>query len=347
MDYESRDIEVTIPKVIKPEPREVTIDVPKDLVKEKPIDWTRIALAGGGGLLAHSMVSSLLEKSEEEKRKESIWSKVLRTVLPIGAGVLGAYAGSEAGKGLGKFGAANEKPKAEPKKEETRQYAAKELKWNSGPGKTSKTVVPPDQAETAGAVLKSWKGQPAARYWDEMVPAHSNERDMHKKLWYGGALASEGIAGFNLYKLIRKGLNVPALRRARESLRTANNAVTLAKQLRTTELDTNPIYRTPTKNLTEAAKAKIRDLDDGVAAIEQEAARRQGIVDDISKKTKGMGWNAFFSLASQIPAGWSAYKGYQAGLDVDRVKALSDWYNSDEGRAVLKAYLEGSNPSAK
>ena len=65
-------------------------------------DWSNWAFAGGGGLLAHAIVSSILEKSEEEKRKESPWMKLIRVLAPIGAGAAGAYAGYNLGKGLGK-----------------------------------------------------------------------------------------------------------------------------------------------------------------------------------------------------------------------------------------------------
>lgn len=65
-------------------------------------DWSNWAFAGGGGLLAHAIVSSLLEKSEKEKRNESAWMKLIRVLAPIGAGAAGAYAGYNLGKGLGK-----------------------------------------------------------------------------------------------------------------------------------------------------------------------------------------------------------------------------------------------------
>lgn len=65
-------------------------------------NWSNWALAGGGGLLAHAIVSSLLEKSEKEKRNESPWMKLIRVLAPIGAGAAGAYAGYNLGKGIGK-----------------------------------------------------------------------------------------------------------------------------------------------------------------------------------------------------------------------------------------------------
>lgn len=67
-----------------------------------PEDWSNLALAGGSGLLAHAIVSAMLEKSEKEKRKESAWMKLLRTIAPIGAGAAATYAGYNIGKSLGK-----------------------------------------------------------------------------------------------------------------------------------------------------------------------------------------------------------------------------------------------------
>jgi len=57
-------------------------------------DWLRLALATGGGLIGHSLASSLFDgKTEEEKRRESIWTKLLSAMLPIGAAGLGAWGG--------------------------------------------------------------------------------------------------------------------------------------------------------------------------------------------------------------------------------------------------------------
>ena len=57
-------------------------------------DWLRLALATGGGLIGHSLASSLFDgKTEEEKRRESMWTKLLSAMLPIGAAGLGAWGG--------------------------------------------------------------------------------------------------------------------------------------------------------------------------------------------------------------------------------------------------------------
>ena len=65
--------------------------------------WVNYALAGGSGLLAHTIASNLFDdKTEEEKKKESLWMKVVRNLLPIGAGAAAAYGGYRLGEGLNK-----------------------------------------------------------------------------------------------------------------------------------------------------------------------------------------------------------------------------------------------------
>lgn len=66
---------------------------------KEPNKWLQLALAGGGGLLAHSLVSSMLDNDDEEDaKKESVWRKLLRIIAPLGAGVAGAYGGYLLGK---------------------------------------------------------------------------------------------------------------------------------------------------------------------------------------------------------------------------------------------------------
>ena len=62
-------------------------------------DWAKWITATGGGLLGYSLASSFLDdKTYEEKRKESVWSKVLRELASIGVGAAGAYGGYLLGK---------------------------------------------------------------------------------------------------------------------------------------------------------------------------------------------------------------------------------------------------------
>lgn len=58
------------------------------------VDWKRLGMMVGGGLLAHTLASSLMNnKSDEEKRRESIWERLLAAVIPIGAMGVGAWGG--------------------------------------------------------------------------------------------------------------------------------------------------------------------------------------------------------------------------------------------------------------
>lgn len=62
-------------------------------------DWAKWITSTGGGLLGYSLASSFLDdKTYEEKRKESVWSKVLRELASIGVGAAGAYGGYLLGK---------------------------------------------------------------------------------------------------------------------------------------------------------------------------------------------------------------------------------------------------------
>lgn len=60
-----------------------------------------LALAGGGGLLGYSLASSIFDDDDpSSRRKRSVWEKLLRALIPIGVGGLGAYAGHLIGKNM-------------------------------------------------------------------------------------------------------------------------------------------------------------------------------------------------------------------------------------------------------
>ena len=65
-------------------------------------EWLPWVLGGGGALLAHSVTSPMFEASDEEKRKESVWTKLLRTLIPLCVGGLGGVAGYALGNELNK-----------------------------------------------------------------------------------------------------------------------------------------------------------------------------------------------------------------------------------------------------
>ena len=88
-------------KMVEPAEAEVTPLKPRNEGISFSDNWLPLALSGGGALLAHSVASSLFDKSEEERRKESIWSKLLGTLIPLGVGAAGAYGGYRLGEVLG------------------------------------------------------------------------------------------------------------------------------------------------------------------------------------------------------------------------------------------------------
>lgn len=70
-------------------------------------DWKPWATAFGGGLLMHTLASSLMNnKTDEEKRRESIWERLLSAVIPLGIGGLGMYGGYRLGQSMNKSGEA-------------------------------------------------------------------------------------------------------------------------------------------------------------------------------------------------------------------------------------------------
>jgi hypothetical protein len=58
------------------------------------VDWNKWLLAGGSGLIAHSIASSLADKIRSKRgEKKSLWRDILADIMPIGAGAAGAYGG--------------------------------------------------------------------------------------------------------------------------------------------------------------------------------------------------------------------------------------------------------------
>lgn len=67
--------------------------------------WTPWALGGGGALASYALASSLVDDLYDSKKKrgnkeETVWDKVLRKLIPVGAGVLGGYGGYRLGESL-------------------------------------------------------------------------------------------------------------------------------------------------------------------------------------------------------------------------------------------------------
>ena len=72
---------------------------------------------GGGALLAYALASSLVDKPYGESKKDSMWMKVLRTLIPVGAGVAGGFAGHYLGTKMAadNNSSSNSKAKESPK----------------------------------------------------------------------------------------------------------------------------------------------------------------------------------------------------------------------------------------
>lgn len=68
--------------------------VPDNSKKEdgNGVDWLPWISAGGTGLIAHAIASSIFDDDDKEKNK-SVWYRLLKTLIPLGAGAAGAYGG--------------------------------------------------------------------------------------------------------------------------------------------------------------------------------------------------------------------------------------------------------------
>lgn len=136
--------QVATPSKIMPKP----IVAPEKGKGTEGIDWLRLALATGGGLIAHSVASSIFDnKTDEEKRRESIWSKLLSSIIPIGAGALGAYGGYRIGQSMKTASATNV--------------------WNTVTANNGqKMVVPAENANAVAALLELMKDKPEIGFDD-------------------------------------------------------------------------------------------------------------------------------------------------------------------------------------
>lgn len=66
-----------------------------DFSYENILPWL---MAGGLGLIGHSVAAPFFD--DDENKKQSVWRKLLGTLIPLGVGGLGAYGGYALGKAL-------------------------------------------------------------------------------------------------------------------------------------------------------------------------------------------------------------------------------------------------------
>lgn len=171
----------TTPKIVMPAPKPNTGDSPSG-------SWMPWLVGGGSALLAHSIMSSILEKPDEEKRKQSVWSRLLSTLLPLGVGAIGAYGGYHLGKSL-----------------EKKSQATSTNAWDRVVGKNGRfaTVTPPQHSEALDKLLQ-YVDDNDGTTWEDIVRIanelhgadnKSLERMTGKGLHWG-ALGTGAIGGY-------------------------------------------------------------------------------------------------------------------------------------------------------
>ena len=118
-------------------------------------DWLRLALAAGGGLIAHSLASSIFDnKTDEEKRRESIWQKLVSAMIPLGAAGLGAWGGYALGGNM-KSAQAGKNGLVGPRIENTTVPQPQVVQQaKTAPATTASPAAPATQATQATQVAK-------------------------------------------------------------------------------------------------------------------------------------------------------------------------------------------------
>lgn len=189
-------------------------------------DWLRLALATGGGLIGHSLAASLFDgKTEEEKRRESLWTKLLSAMLPIGAAGLGAWGGYALGGQL-KNAAAGQGAKNGPIGTEVeiggRLYG-----------------VSPELLPTLRSLGKGW--HPGMKSTELQFMQEKGPRDIDKAKWNEmvGNGASWGLggvggisAGYGAWQGGKRGIEYLQERSANKVLQDANRISQLEGDLK-------------------------------------------------------------------------------------------------------------------
>ena len=270
--------------------------------KLKDFDWSDIALMAGGGLLGHTIASSLLDKTEEQKRREGIWSKLLRTLIPLGVGGLGVYAGKKLGD-MFKAGAAA-----------TIDDAIKEQEKN----------VSAIQNGADSARIGSWW-----RYGEGFIPAsiaYSGVKDLKPGFNY----IRQYNSGLNNWKTNIGGNGIPG---NINTLLDADNAITAAQA----KLDTLRGSNGAVDQIS-AAKKNVADLKAVKEVLKQKPVAKPGrgvsVSANGSPRISGVTKAKIGGGALGAALLWLS--GLLNGQTADKYKA-----EADNARAVLDALKSG------
>ena len=267
-------------------------------------DWLRLALATGGGLIGHSLASSLFDgKTEEEKRRESLWTKLLSAMLPIGAAGLGAWGGYALGGQL-KNAADNQVPQ-------------NGNGTHDGPMGTEMEIdgrlygVSPELVPTVHSLGKGW--YPGMKSTEMQFMQEKGPRDIDKEKWNEmvGNRASLGFAGlggisagYGAFQGGKKGIEYLLERSANKVLTDASRVgeltgdlkVQIERARKAEELlnsgkkGINRSAVTATKAEADALSAMMRQeiskLQKGVRAVDIQKAK--AVAENAGKSRSGM-----------------------------------------------------------
>lgn len=149
-------------------------------------DWIPWISAGGTGLIAHALASSLFDDDDKEKNK-SVWYRLLKTLVPLGAGAAGAYGG---------YRLADSMKTAQDSSAGGNDFNSIEVT----PGDGYSYTVPNDKVKDY-INLMEWAQNNGRTSFDSVT----DSADQRENKYYWGGLAAEWLprAGYGLWDLYR------------------------------------------------------------------------------------------------------------------------------------------------
>lgn len=310
---------VTVTRPVTPK-RTAPTHMPKDTSPhgngESFNDWMPWVLGGGGALLAHSLASSIMEPSDDEKRKESVWMRLLRTLVPIGVGAAGAYGGYALGESM----------KSAADNKETKQVkipVSEDIVLPSG----ETTIVKPEHEDVARRAVEFAKtdefhGTSMADLFSDIAPAYKSNRETDRLINWGVAGAA-GIPGVILgAKGVGKAIDSRGLTAAR---RNASISPQQSQYLLSQE---NMAGKTPLQQ-----QHVISQVNANTQAIAKELAEKE-----LARKQM---WKNFAVAAPLLGvSGYNLWRGHKASKDIDLLHALEASATDPNWRDVLEAYRD-------